>query len=294
MAIVLEVREHSLCFLDGKKSGTKVFVKDTFQIDSETSLIEKGIFKMSDSFKDKVLETLKNRKVKKMNVHVIVNYRIGITKELVIPKADSRKTELMVTNEMSNIFNLKKDFLIDYRNMKSLKKRTDRKQTVLATAIPTDFVMSLDRALKEINIKILSLDLAQSSFLKFVETHQFVDQPVPTIIVDLGANYIRSYLYDEYEMKLMRSFYTFEEESFKDVMDRLIKVIDLLEQSYYGQTGRTTRNIYVLGSDMYVPNIKDHYSDNPSLNIFAIHSEEFAKGRKHAATEYVCSLGALL
>lgn len=294
MATILEIREYDLCIISAKKSGSKVLVKNTFKINSSTPFIEKGKFSMSEENIKRILDSLKRNHISDRKFHVVVNYRTGITRDLLVPKMDLRKTKLIIENEMSNIYNLNKNYVIDYRHLFSGRKRIDNKIHVLVTALSHDFISSLEYGLNQCKLKIRSIDLSQSSFLKFVEAYKVVKNELPTIVVELGETYVRSYLFDTQELKMMRTIYFYDEENFETIMERLYQVVDLLDQAYFGETGRSVKELVVLGSDLYVPQIKQHYRYQDDLNVKIMDAGVFAKGKKHAATEYLSSLGVLV
>lgn len=293
MATILEIRENALCIIVARKSGKKILVKDTFKLHSETPFVDKGLFVMTEKNINDFKKLLKKYHIIDRKFDVVVNYRTGITRDLYVPKLDKRKMKLVIENEMSNIYNLNKDYIIDYRMLKSNEVRADKKIHVLATALSYDFIRSLEMGLNNCKLKIKSLDLAQSSFLKFVESFDFVESVYPTIVVELGNTYIRSYLFDVKELKIMRTIYFFEEEPFSAIMNRLFQVVDLMDQSYSGETSRGVKNIVVLGSDLYVPRILSHYKTQDDIKVTIVDCKNFAKGRKHASTEYLSSLGVL-
>lgn len=294
MATILEIRENALCVISARKSGNKVLVKNTFKIHSATSFIDKGKFAITEANIKSIKEAFNRYHITDRKLDVVVNYRSGITRDLVVPKMDLRKTRLIIENEMSNIYNLNKNYVIDYRDLHSSRKRTDGKLHVLVTALSQDFISSLEYGLSQCKLKIKSIDLSQSSFLKFVETYKVIEKELPTIVVELGETYVRSYLFDTHELKLMRTIYFYEEENFSTVMERLYQVVDLLDQAYFGETGRSVKELIVLGSDLYVPQIQQHYRSQEDFQVKIMDASLFAKGKKHAATEYLSSLGVLV
>lgn len=294
MAIILEIREHSICIIQARKAGAKVYVKNTYLIQSPNAIIDKGLIVFGAENEAIIHEYFKKNKIHNKSIDVVINDRLGITRDLFVPKTDPKKTTLIVENEMANIYNLERDHVIDYRGLKSKSKDKKAPNHVLVTAVSHGLVESLERQLRSMKLKIRSIDLAQSSFLKLVESYSFVKTDNPAVVVELGSSYVRSYLFDEKELKLMRTIYFYAQEPFKVVMDRLFQVIDMMEQSYFGKTKRNITDIVVLGSDLYVPRILQHYADNDDLNVTIIGSDIFAKGRKHAASEYLASLGVLL
>lgn len=294
MATILEIRENTLCIINARKSGSKIYVRDTFKIYSSTSFIDKGKFSVTEENIKTIKEALKRFHIVGRHVDVVVNYRTGITRDLLIPKMDARKTRMIIENEMSSIYNLNKNYVIDYRHLHSSKRRMDRKNHVLVTALSYDFIASLEYGLSQCKLKIKSIDLSQASFVKFVETYNVIETELPTVVVELGESYIRSYLFDIKELKLMRTIYFYEEENFDTVMDRLYQVVDLLDQAYFGETGRSVKQLVVLGSDLYVPRILTHYRSQEEMDVKVMDADHFAKGKKHAATEYLSSLGVLV
>lgn len=294
MATILEIRENALCVISARKSGNKVLVKNTFKIHSATSFIDKGKFAITEENIKSIKEAFNRYHITDRKLDIVVNYRSGITRDLVVPKMDLRKTRLIIENEMSNIYNLNKNYVIDYRDLHSSRKRTDGKLHVLVTALSQDFISSLEYGLSQCKLKIKSIDLSQSSFLKFVETYKVIEKELPTIVVELGETYVRSYLFDTHELKLMRTIYFYEEENFSTVMERLYQVVDLLDQAYFGETGRSVKELIVLGSDLYVPQIQQHYRSQEDFQVKIMDASLFAKGKKHAATEYLSSLGVLV
>lgn len=294
MATILEIRENALCVISAKKSGNKVLVKNTFKIHSATSFIDKGKFAITEENIKSIKEAFSRYHITDRKLDIVVNYRSGITRDLVVPKMDLRKTRLIIENEMSNIYNLNKNYVIDYRDLHSSRKRTDGKLHVLVTALSQDFISSLEYGLSQCKLKIKSIDLSQASFLKFVETYKVIEKELPTIVVELGETYVRSYLFDTHELKLMRTIYFYEEENFSTVMERLYQVVDLLDQAYFGETGRSVKELIVLGSDLYVPQIQQHYRAQEDFQVKIMDASLFAKGKKHAATEYLSSLGVLV
>lgn len=294
MECVVEIREHALLFLIGKYSRGKFDVSNKFRIDSEEPLIVKGDFIFNTQLLEEVKKQLKSKKLKMRKVKVIVNHRSIVTRDLIVPYVDKRKMSLIIENEMYNIYHLSRDYLVDYRTIEEQKKGRKVKQVqVIASAISSKFIQSLELFFDKNRMNIVSIETAASSIMNLIEKQKMIKNPEPSVVVELNSSYIRSFIYDNYAFQIARTVYI-QEETSEVAVDRLVQVLDILNQSYSGKTGKNLKHVMLIGKVEYLPLLQSHYTGESQLEINLINLNHFLVRKQPELMEYASCLGVVL
>lgn len=294
MACIIEVRDQELYVFVG--SGTKKNLKASkfFRIYLSDPLFVNNEVVFTDSLVNQVRSILDKNGVKSKRVDVVINHRVTLTKDLVLPKTDKKKLAFMVSNEMTSLFNLTREFVVDYRVMGTTDDEGVSKYHVLASAIRKQTVFGLELFFKDLGMKIISMQPAVSSFLQIVESYNLVDSYDPTIIIDASRSYIRYYLFNKTEFILLRSQYIGVDDPSEFVSERIVQILELLSQSQFGITGKAVANVKMVGFDKRFAMIASLVEKNMGIVPTHIELERYTHIASTEILDFVNSVGVLV
>lgn len=247
MACIIEVRDQELYIFKGKRNKGIMNVSKHFRIYLAQPLFDGDRVIYNDALVEQVREILNKNGVKDRYITLVLNDRIALTKDLIVPKTDKKKLDLIITNEMVALYNLSREFIVDYRVIKDSLSKTDTQIKVLASAVRRNTIAGLEMFFKELGMKIQSIDTAPSTYLKFIDNIELIESNEPTVVVDASSSYLRYYLYNNKEFMLMRTLYIDIEDEASQISTRAIHVLELLAQSQIGLTGKPIGQIKILG-----------------------------------------------
>lgn len=294
MACVIEVRDQELYVFVGSNSRRSIKAKKFFRIYLSEPLFVNNEVVFNDSLVNQVRAILNKNGVKEKRVDVVINHRVTLTKDLVLPKTDRKKLSFMVSNEMTSMFNLTKEFVVDYRVLGTTDDEGVSKYRVLASAIRKQTVFGLELFFGDLGMKIKSMQPATSSFLQLVGGLNLLDTMDPMIIVDASRSYIRYYLFNKAEFILLRSQYIGVDDPSEFVSERIVQILELLSQSQFGITGKPITHVKMVGFDKRFALIANLIEKNMGIVPTHIELERYAHIASTEILDFVNSIGVLV
>ncbi len=294
MACVIEVRDQELYVFVGSNSRRSIKAKKFFRIYLSEPLFVNNEVVFNDSLVNQVRAILNKNGVKEKRVDVVINHRVTLTKDLVLPKTDRKKLSFMVSNEMTSVFNLTKEFVVDYRVLGTTDDEGVSKYRVLASAIRKQTVFGLELFFGDLGMKIKSMQPATSSFLQLVGGLDLLDTMDPMIIVDASRSYIRYYLFNKAEFILLRSQYIGVDDASEFVSQRVVQILELLIQSQFGITGKAIRRVQLVGFDKRFGMLSGLIEKNMGIVPSPVDLSRFLNTADSEILDFVNSMGVLL
>lgn len=247
MACVIEVRDNELYVIVGTKNNKKIKVSKAFKIDLKDPLFSSNSVHFESETVQHIKDELTKHKVTDKKVDLVINSSAIVSKDIPVPKTDKKKLEFIVANEMTALFNLTREFVVDYRILDEIEDEGVPQYQVIASAIRKTTIVGLEALFSRLNMKIRSIVSQTSSFLDFAESMNVVHPYDPTIVIDASTNYIRYYLYNRGDFKLVRSVNVFEGDPDDRISNRVIHVLELLSQAQSRDSGKSVSNVVLLG-----------------------------------------------
>ena len=294
MACVIEVRDQELYVFVGSNSRRSIKANKFFRIYLSEPLFVNNEVVFNDSLVNQVRAILNKNGVKEKRVDVVINHRVTLTKDLVLPKTDRKKLSFMVSNEMTSMFNLTKEFVVDYRVLGTTDDEGVSKYRVLASAIRKQTVFGLELFFGDLGMKIKSMQPATSSFLQLVGGLNLLDTMDPMIIVDASRSYIRYYLFNKAEFILLRSQYIGVDDASEFVSQRVVQILELLIQSQFGITGKAIKGVQLVGFDKRFGMLSGLIEKNMGIVPSPVDLSRFLNTADSEILDFVNSMGVLL
>lgn len=247
MACVIEIRDQELYVLIGNTSRGKLDVSRAFRVYLAESIFKNNEVVFTDSVISQIATTFEKHGIKESKVKVVINHRTALTKDILVPKTDNKKMGFLVENEMTVLFNLTKDFIVDYTTIGEADNEGVPQVRALACALRKTIIRGLEDFFGQLNMKIVSIDVATISFMNFIAKTNVVDSVDPMIIIDASSSYIRYYLYNGKKFILMRTLYIHIDDDHNMISKRVLHVLELMSQSQLSITGQPVERVKLLG-----------------------------------------------
>ncbi len=247
MACVIEVRDQELYVMVAHNSRGKTNVSRAFRIYLSDSLFKNNEIVITDALINQIKNTFENHNIRENKVQLVINHRLALIKDIVIPKTDKKKMGFLVENEMTSLFNLTKDFVVDYTILNEVEVEGVTQVKTLACALRKSAISGLEDLFSALGMKIQSIDVAQVSFMRFMHRSNIIDSEEPIIVIDASSSYIRYYLYYEKKFVLMRTLYIHIDDDHNVISKRVLHVLELMSQSQLSITGKPVSKVKLLG-----------------------------------------------
>ncbi len=277
MACVVEIRDQELYVMKALKSKGKMGVHRAFRIYLAEPLFKDREVVITDTVVDQIKRSFETHNIRDSKVKLVINHRVALTKDLTVPKTDKKKMAFLVENEMINLFNLTKDFIVDYTILNEVETEGVTQVKALSCALRKSTIAGLEDLFSAVGKRIDTIDVAPVSFMNFLYKTDIIDTFEPVIVIDASSSYIRYYLFYEKKFVLMRTLYIHVEDDHSVISKRVLHVLELMSQSQLSITGKPVEKVKLLGfnkrfnmmsalSETYlrmsatVPNIFNHVS----------------------------------
>ena len=247
MACVVEIRDQELYVLVSYKSKGKTNVSRAFRIYLAEPLFKDNEMVLSQSLINQIKTTFTQHGIKENKVKIVVNHRVALTKDIVVPKTDKKKLSFMIENEMTNLFNLTRDFIVDYTLINEFEEEGITKVHALTCAIRKSTIAGLEDLFSHLGMRIESIDIAPVTFMNFLYKTEVIDSDDPIIMIDASSSYIRYYLFHERKFVLMRTLYIHIDDDHNAISKRVLHVLELMSQSQVSITGKPVERVKLLG-----------------------------------------------
>lgn len=294
MKCVVEIRDKELYILVGKKTRKGIDVSKAFRIFLTDSFITHEGVQSSPELIEKIKGILKEQKVKSRHIDVVLNHRVALTKEFVLPKVDAKKLDLLATNEMIALFNLSPDYVVDYRVLEMIQEEGVQKYRILASALRLELIQELEHFFKQLKMKIDCISTAVSSFLNFVMSSGILDRDEPIVIIDASTSYLRYYLFVEKRFSIVRSVYIKEHDDMENISKRAEHLLDLMSQSQsqFNKNGTSIKTVKILGLKERFAVMRHETGENYHFQVADMSS--ILRDKSERLLDYGNSLGMLI
>ena len=295
MELVLEIRESHLNFVYGERSRSgSIKIKDVFSIpflEAYAPTFGRALDHIEMSHMNAaILSELKNRNIKEKKINLIINNRIGLTKQIELPKVNRKKTLKLVRNELILELNINRDFMADYMELSPSIENPGMRR-VLALAIRTSMLETIEVWLMNLGFKIKSIESGSTSMLSILEDLNCISDEEPKIVVDLTRDYTRLYLFNEQRFILLRSVYPSDKNM--DQVARVTNLINLMSSSLYRKTGKFVEKIILLGDKYEIKKLVDDVENVLDYEIIKFDPKTKITGDVEDITSFINCLGAI-
>lgn len=247
MACIVEIRDQELYVMVAFKSRGKTSVSRAFRIYLTEPIFENNEVMITDALINQIRTTFEYHNIKDTRVKLVINHRLALTRDITVPKTDKKKMSFLVENEMTSLFNLTKDFIVDYTVLNEVEKDGATQVKALTCALRKSTISGLEDLFSAVGMRIDSIDVAQVTFMNFLYQTNVIDTNEPIIIVDASSSYIRYYLFYERKFILMRTLYIHIDDDHSEISKRVLHVLELMAQSQVSITGKPVEKVKLLG-----------------------------------------------
>lgn len=294
MALVIEIRDRELYVLSGSGSTKNLKVHKAFRIFLKESLFTNNDVKFDDATISDIKQKLKEHQINDKKVHLVINHRIILTKDLIVPKIDKKKLEFLISNEMTTMLNLTREFVVDYRILDEIEVEGIKQYHCLSSAIRRKTVEGLEILFEGMGMKIASIQGSSNSILNFVTKTKIVDSYDPLILMDASTSYIRYFLFNRGHFSLMRSNFIHIEDDPSIISKRVLHVLDLLSQSQAGETGKPINKILLVGYEKRFSMMQQLVKTGMNIDVEIPEIFDIVSPKDQNLYDFINSLGVLV
>lgn len=295
MELVVEIRESHLNFVYGERTKKGLIkIKENFSIPfveayaptfgRELNPVEMQTMNIN------IKNELKNRNIKEKKINVIINNRVGLTKQLEIPRVNRKKTIKLVRNELILDLNINRNFIADYMELSPSKENPEMRR-VLALAVRTSMLEGIELWLMELGFKIKSIESGSTSMLSILEDLNCVSTDEPMIVVDLTRDYTRLFLFNEQRFLVLRSLYPTNKVG--DRIGRIANLINLMSSSLYKKQGVIVEKVMLLGDKMEIDKLVGDVESSLDYDFIQFDPKSKVMGGQVDMISYVNCLGGI-
>lgn len=200
--LIVEIKDNSLIILEGEAKLTKFVLKKA------------KTFEISDNWKTHITneenyETLasafKMYKDSRTKIHLCLSTSAVIYRDMVIPKTNAKFTSALIRNELVNVLSLTPEYLIDYAILSESVENGNKFNKVLASAILTSTLNEYIEFFKSIGLGIKRVDVGLNALIKYLEFTDMVPAEKNTLVVNVGLQNIRQYLFEKGQYSFYRN-----------------------------------------------------------------------------------------
>lgn len=247
MACIVEIRDQELYVMVAFNSRKKTSVHRAFRIYLAEPLFKDNQVVITESLIKQIKRSFEKYDIRDKKIKLVVNHRLALTKDIIVPKTDTKKMGFLVENEMINLFNLTKDFIVDYTILNEVENEGVTQVKTLTCALRKSTIAGLEDLFSVLNMKIQSIDVAPVSYMTFLYKTEVIDTHDPLIVIDASSSYIRYYLFHERKFVLMRTLYIHVEDDHTAISKRVLHVLELMSQTQRSMTGKPVEKVKLLG-----------------------------------------------
>lgn len=295
MELVVEIRESHLNFVYGERNRAGIIkIKENFSvpfIESYASTLGRELNPIEmQTMNMTIRDELKKRNIKEKKINVIINNRVGLTKQIEIPKVNRKKTMKLVRNELILELNINRDFIADYMELSPSKQNPDMRR-VLALAVRTSMLEGVELWLMDLGFKIKSIESGSTSMLSILDDLNCVSTDDPMIVIDLTRDYTRLFLFNEQRFLVLRSVYPTAR--INDKIGRIANLINLMSSSLYKNQGVIVEKIMLLGDKIEIDKLVGDIEVSLDYDFIQFDPESKVLGGQIDIISYVNCLGGI-
>ncbi len=298
MPISIEFKSDTVNIVEAKLKSGVFEVQHAITVSfPEEWLDVKGIREIGD-FYLLLSQVFDDYKFKTKDVAICLNNTSIIYRELIVPSIDKKKMAMVVRSEMMDVLNLTPDYIMDYVVIEPIVDEEGKAMVrVLAVASLATALESYIELIKLLKLKLNSIDSATNAMIKLVDAIPEMKSLEQFVLVDVGANYLRLYLFEEGKyvlsrnVKLVRLNDSTEDEIINVVEDNINKMI----QFSYTRGAKTGINKIILaGRDQLLDELKSKVLEDLLVPCEIFSQPLFINSSDKFETCYINAFGALI
>jgi len=193
----MEIGKRSIKIITGRFSIGKFVLKGHFVADTpENAFLPNGALD-SQVVGPYIEEIFKANKLKKRNVHIVINTDKAILRERVLPKAQLDDLRNISKFEIEQFLPYAvDDFVVDYKILSIDSEDGEDVLNALVSAVPKDIIDSYISTSKICGLTIKSINVYSDCLGKFIENYlPYPDENV--LVVDVGASLTRLLIFKD-------------------------------------------------------------------------------------------------
>ena len=299
MALSLEIRSGFVYLVESKsKSKTgPVNISKTLFFEFPDSWIDNQGIREIDEFGSLLNEHLTKNNIKDKDCILCINNATIIYRELLVPKIDDKKTPFIVRSEMMNALNLTPDYIMDFIVLEEIRKEDEASQLrVLAVAMLESAIESYLQAFKKAKRNVVAIDSATNAIIKLANEAKVFTDDDPVILVDVGNNYLRLYLFENGMYVLSRNarLVSYSEGDNDSVIPIVEDNINKMIQFSYTRSKNANKKIVLMGVHEILPDIQKVLFDSLFVPCDIIQMPSTFISTVGFQAKYVNAFGALI
>lgn len=202
----LDIGSDSIKIATGQFNGDKLKISNLIKVPVHQGVIQNGRIVDDTAFKNLLLSTLKEAKIKQKEVVVTCECQDIIKRELSVQKVDEADQMELITYEVGQYLPIDIDaYVLQYKILNEFEENEVQKVRVLLGAMPKDIVKSIFDLLVDCGLSPRYLDMHSNSLDKFINlSFDSITLSKTLAFIDFGHDLIDITLFEKGEFKFNR------------------------------------------------------------------------------------------
>ena len=202
----IDIGSHSLKVVAGQFNGGRLKITAMTKIKVEEGVINNGRIVDGIAFKNHLMQTLKEEKIKQKEVVITCEGQDIIKRELIVQKVDAADQMELITYEVGQYLPIDIDaYVLQYKILEEFEEENVQKIKVLLGAMPREMVKELFDLVIECGLTPAYLDMHSNSLDKFVNfSLDSITLNKTIAFVDFGHQLIDISLFEKGQFKFNR------------------------------------------------------------------------------------------
>lgn len=189
---IIEIKDNDLSLIQAEVTLNRIVLKGSKNINLEDSWKNLLQTTKESSFVSSITSFCDEKKA-----ILILNTSALIYRDMILPKSGARNLTALIRNELKHALNLSQDYLFDYTIISDVIVNGKKMNKVLVSAILAPTINEIVEFFEKNGITISRIDVALNSLFTYVDNAKIVNKDQNTLIVDIGAQSIRQYLFEK-------------------------------------------------------------------------------------------------
>lgn len=295
MSLVFEFRNHELLVLQGKKKRGSLKISKAFRIPYELELFQNEGMEIEQGMIERVVDALKSHAIKERKVDVIINNQTILTRDFMVPKVEPKKLQVVVRSEMTALFNLSPEYIIDYRILEEEQKDGVTTLHVIASAALTKLIENIESFMKACRLQLISIDSAPSALLRTLDAANTIVDSLPTLVLEVTEEYVRYYVYHDFSFLMLRTNKISDFNDHKEIVERIMHLTEIMSKSLIGRYGTSIQKVIIIAYEDIVEEVLDAFASYPKFTCELINLNSILYPNEHEDIQvYSSGLGSLI
>lgn len=297
MALSIEIRANELLFVYVRnRMGGQIETIDSFEIGIEGATIDKDFDLLNKDLSTAIRDELDRRDIEERFVTVILNNRMGISRELEIPKTNKKNMVNIARNELKVKLDIGYDYVVDVMRLSSLMKEGTPYERVMAVAIKYSDIEKIEAWTQQFDMKLKSVQTGPSSMITLLSQQGLIEEDKIVIFIDFTSTYFRLYLYRGNNYLFMRTISN-PPGKHDQTNERFLSIIKVLNSELEQYDGSQISELIVTSRVNNLDRHKQFFGEHAGLEINFFNLKKIDKiieNEDHALLGYLNAIGALV